>query len=168
MRSLFSFSISASSLLCFALALSAQDTRKVTEPHIPAACITLNANIAADHGVIASEDEQRLDTERIQHAMDNCAAGKAVVLRATGRKNVFLTGPIALRPGVTLVADANTALVASRDPRIYDLAPGSCGIVSEHGQDASRSFWAMAQRAAASWAWAPLMAGAAPNFWGRM
>jgi polygalacturonase len=46
---------------------------------------------------------------------------------------VFLAGPIALRAGVTLVVDANTALVASRDPRLYDLAPGSCGIVSEHG-----------------------------------
>ena len=133
MRSVFSFSFSASSLLCFALALSAQDTRKVTEPHIPSSCVTLNASIVAEHGVIAPEDEQKLDTERIQHAIDNCAAGKAVVLRAHGRENVFLTGPIALRAGVTLVVDANTALVASRDPRLYDLAPGSCGIVSERG-----------------------------------
>jgi polygalacturonase len=133
MRSAFSFSISALSLLCFALVLPAQDTRKVTEPHIPAACVTLSAGIAAEHGVIAPEDERKLDTARIQHAIDNCAAGKAVVLRANGGKNVFLTGPIALRAGVTLVVDANTALVASRDPRLYDLAPGSCGIVSEHG-----------------------------------
>ena len=133
MRSAFSVSISVLSLLCSALALSAQDTRKVTEPHIPAACVTLNASIAAEHGVIAPEDEQKLDTERIQHAIDNCAAGKAVVLRANGQKNVFLTSPIALRAGVTLVVDANTALVASRDPRLYDLAPGSCGIISEHG-----------------------------------
>ena len=133
MRPAFSFSISALSLLCFALSLSAQDTRKVTEPHIPAACVTLDAGIAADRGVIAPEDEQKLDTGRIQHAIDNCAAGKAVVLRTNGVKNVFLTGPIALRAGVTLVVNANTALVASRDPRLYDLAPGSCGIISEHG-----------------------------------
>jgi len=133
MRPAFSFSISVPSLLCFVLALPAQDTRKVTEPHIPAACVTLNASIAAEHGVIAPADEQRLDTERIQRAIDNCAAGKAVVLRAQGRKNVFLTGPIAMRSGVTLVVDANTALVASRDPRLYDLAPGSCGIVSDKG-----------------------------------
>jgi len=38
----------------------------------------------AERGVIAPEDEQKLDTERIQHAIDNCAAGKAVVLRANG------------------------------------------------------------------------------------
>ena len=120
-------------LLLIAPALPAQDTRKVVEPHIPAACVTLEAAIAANHGVIAEKDERSLDTERIQHAIDTCAAGKAVVLRAHGRNDVFLTGPLALRPGVTLVVDANTALVASRDPRIYDLAPGSCGIVSERG-----------------------------------
>jgi polygalacturonase len=113
--------------------LPAQDTRKVTEPHIPAACVTLEANIAASNGTIADKDEQRSDTGRIQQAIDNCAAGKAVVLRARKQKNVFLTGPFVLRAGVTLVVDANTALVASRDPRLYDLTPGSCGIVSDHG-----------------------------------
>ena len=120
-------------LLLFASTMSAQDTRKVTEPHLPSACVTFNAEIAADRGVIAPGDEQKLDTERIQHAIDNCAEGKAVALRADGRKNVFLIGPIALRAGVTLVVDANTALVASRDPRLYDLAPGSCGLVGERG-----------------------------------
>ncbi len=130
-------------MILSSFALLAQDTRNVTEPHIPAACITLNASIAAEHGVISPEDEQRLDTGRIQHAIDTCAGAltdrsssvgqKAVVLRAHGRKNVFLTGPVALRAGVILVVDANTALVASRDPRLYDLAPGSCGILSDRG-----------------------------------
>jgi polygalacturonase len=118
--------------------LRAQDTRKVTEPHVPAACVTLEAAIAANpiasnQVVIADEDERRLDTGRIQHAIDHCAAGKAVLLRARGEKNVFLTGPLSLRSGVTLVVDANTVLAASRDPRVYDLAPGSCGIVSDRG-----------------------------------
>jgi polygalacturonase len=112
---------------------AAQDTRKVTEPHIPSACVTLDASIAAGHGVITPEDERKLDTERIQHAIDNCTAGKAVVLRALGQRNAFLTGPISLRSGVTLVVDANTALVASRDPRLYDLTLGSCGVVNEKG-----------------------------------
>jgi polygalacturonase len=111
----------------------AQDTRKVSEPHIPAACITLNASISAVHGVIALDDERKLDTERIQHAMDNCAAGEAVVLRADGKRNVFLTGPLQLHSGVALVVAANTSLVASRDPRVYDLTPGSCGVVGERG-----------------------------------
>lgn len=114
-------------------AILAQDTRNVTEPHVPTACVTLDASVASVHGAIRSEDEQNLDSERIQSAIENCASGKAVVLRARGRKNVFLTGPISMRSGVTLVVEANTALVASRDPRIYDLTPGSCGIVSEKG-----------------------------------
>jgi polygalacturonase len=120
-------------LLLSVSALHTQDTRKVTEPHIPAACITLEASIGADHGVISAEDERKLDTERIQHAIDNCAEGRAVVLRNHGQRDVFLSGPIALHSGVTLVVDANTSLVASRDPRIYDLSPGSCGILSERG-----------------------------------
>lgn len=111
----------------------AQDTRIVTEPHVPAACATLDARIAAGNGVIADKDERSLDTARIQNAIDNCAAGMAVVLRANRKKNIFLTGPITLRSGVTLVVDANTALVGSRDPRIYDLTPGSCGVVNEKG-----------------------------------
>ena len=129
-------------------ALRAQDTRTVTEPKIPPACVTLRADVAANHGVIAIADEQKLSTGRVQDALDHCAAGqtgaagdsssssesRAVVLRAQGKKNVFLTGPLTLRPGVALVVSKSTALVASRDPRIYDLSPGSCGVVSEHGR----------------------------------
>ena len=133
MRSLSIAAFIAVLQIYFGLTLSAQDTRTVTEPHIPAACVRLDSHIAAAHGVIAPEDERALDTDRIQHALDTCAAGKAVVLRARGKKDVFLTGPIALRTGVTLVVDANTALVASRDPRLYDLTPGSCGVLAERG-----------------------------------
>ncbi len=118
--------------------IRAQDTRQVTEPKIPAACATLDAALSAKHGVLSAADEQKLDTARIQSAMDGCAksggaGGGAVVLRAHGRRNVFLTGPLQLRSGVTLVIDKNTALVASRDPRLYDLSPGSCGVVAERG-----------------------------------
>jgi polygalacturonase len=127
------FPLLFAALLFTSTILFAQDTRKVAEPHIPAPCATLHASIAAEHGVIATEDERKLDTDRIQNAIDNCAIGKAVVLRAVGPKNVFLTGPIALRTGVTLVIAANTVLAASRDPRLYDLSPGSCGILTEHG-----------------------------------
>ncbi len=135
MRSISPWLLSAALPLFVAMALSAQDTRTVTEPKIPPACVTLDADIAASHGVIAPNDEQRLSTARLQDAIDHCTAGQVVVLRAHGNKNVFLTGPLTLRSGVTLVVDKNAALVASRDPRLYDLAPGSCGVVSEkdHG-----------------------------------
>jgi len=125
--------LSALLTMVFASGLSAQDTRTVTEPHVPSACVTLEADVAAHDGGIAPKDEQSLSTDRIQKAIDNCAAGKAVMLRAQGKKNVFISGPLALRTGVTLVVNANTALVASRDPRVFDLAPGTCGIVSEKG-----------------------------------
>jgi polygalacturonase len=105
----------------------------VTEPRIPAACVTLDAAIAAPNGILSEADERKLDTARIQKAMDGCAPGKAVLLRAHNKNNVFLSGPLTLRSNVTLVVDANTALVASRDPRIYDLTPGSCGIITEKG-----------------------------------
>ena len=71
----------------------AQDTRHITEPHIPAPCATLEARTVANHGVIASPDQRTLDTERIQQAIDACAPRKAVVLRGQGKKNVFLSGP---------------------------------------------------------------------------
>lgn len=121
------------SLFCLPLAIYAQDSRRVEEPRIPVACVTLEAAIAAPQGLIAVQDEQKLDTPRIQAAIDHCDAGKAVVLRSHEKKNVFLTGPLLLRSGVTLVVDANTVLAASRDPRIYDLIPGSCGILSDRG-----------------------------------
>ncbi len=120
-------------LLSNSAAPRSQDTRKVSEPQIPAACATLDADVAAKHGVIPPRDESKLSTDRIQHALDICQSSKAVVLRATRKNQVFLTGPLTLRTGVTLVVSANAALVASRDPRIYDLTPGSCGVVAEKG-----------------------------------
>ncbi len=121
------------SLILPATALFAQDTRRVTEPTIPPACTTLQAELAAAHGVLSGNDERKLDTERIQRAIDGCDPGKAVVLKGHGKRDVFLTGPLTLKSGVTLVVDANTVLAASRDPRVFDIRPGSCGIVSEHG-----------------------------------
>ncbi len=119
--------------LAATLMLSAQDTRTVTEPRIPPACMVLKARIADVRGVIPAADERQPDTARIQAAMDGCTPGHAVILRTSGRRDVFLTGPLTMRPGVTLVVDAYTVLAASRDPRLYDLSAGSCGVVAERG-----------------------------------
>ena len=110
-----------------------QDTRTVTEPHQPPSCAVLDAHLHADHGRLSDADEQRLDTTRIQQGIDHCAPGHAVVLRTLGVNQVFLTGPLEMRSGVTLVVDANTVLVGSRNPRVYDLSPGSCGVVNKKG-----------------------------------
>ena len=121
-------------IFLFAIAAAvAQDTRTVTEPVIPAACRTLTANLTAQNDSLPKSDEAKLDTRRIQDALDGCAAGKAVVLKADGSHNAFLTGPLELRRGVTLAVERGVILLASRDPRLYDLRPGVCGTVDKQG-----------------------------------
>jgi polygalacturonase len=115
-------------------ALHAQDTRQVVEPTFPPACEVLTARLAAPGGALSDADERKPDTARLQKAIDGCAPGKAVELRADGSRQIFLSGPLSLKPGVTLLIDAGTALFASRDPRDYDLTPGSCGVVNERGR----------------------------------
>jgi polygalacturonase len=124
--------------VAFALALpalvNAQDTRKVVEPTIPAACATLTAQIGRAGSSIAPEDETKLDTARIQNALDHCAPGHSVALkRASARKDAFLSGPLQLRQGVILVVDRGAYLYASRNARDYDRTLGSCGTVTEEG-----------------------------------
>jgi polygalacturonase len=101
------------------LLILAQDMRHVTEPVIPQTCSILTANGEKDVP----------DTARIQDALDHCPVGQAVELKG----KTFLTGPLQLRAGVTLLIDAGTTLYGSNDPRDYDLSPGSCGIVDKKG-----------------------------------
>jgi len=84
-----------------------QDMRSVTEPSFPPACTQLAAN---------GGSETKLDTDRIQSAMNACAMGQAVELTAGG----FVSGPLQIPKGVTLLIDADATLFASRNPRNYD------------------------------------------------
>ena len=120
----------AASLLT-SLPARGQDTRDVKEPRVPAACATLPARLAAAKGVLSDAAEATPDTKRIQEAIDHCAAGQAVELRADGDKNVFLSAPLRLRAGVTLLVDAGVALFASRNARDFDVTPGSCGTIAD-------------------------------------
>jgi polygalacturonase len=126
-------------------AAAAQDTRVVTEPKVPPVCVKLEARLLAaadaNGGKVREEDEGKLNTERIQKALDGCGAGKAVEL--AGRwcppgaeckaqdENAFLTGPLELRDGVTLLVDKGVTLFASRDPKVFEMAgpgePAKCG-----------------------------------------
>jgi polygalacturonase len=123
-------------LLTLAPAVHAQDTRNVTEPVIPPSCAVLTAKLTAIDGnkTLADAEERNLDTGRIQDAMDTCAKGQAVVLKTDGARNAFLTGPLDLKSGVTLVVDAKAVLFGSRDANLYEVSPGSCGIVSQSGR----------------------------------
>jgi polygalacturonase len=111
-------------LLAASGVLAAQDTRTVSEPTIPPACATIAAT---------PFDESHPNTTRIQQALDSCTPGKAVVLKAEGNNKAFLSGPLDLRRGVTLVVPAGVTLIASRNPRDYDVEPGVCGTVNEKG-----------------------------------
>ena len=123
----------AGALASVAFSVCAQDTRNVTEPAIPHSCTVLNAELTASGKTLAEADEQKTDSARIQAALDHCAAGQAVELKASGAHNAFLTGPIQLRAGVTLLVDGGVTLFGSRNPRDYDLSPGSCGTVTQRG-----------------------------------
>jgi polygalacturonase len=116
----------------------AQDQRNVTEPAIPRTCATLAAGLSSEKGKPREEDERKLDTARIQKALDDCPAGRAVELKAADGHDAFLSGPLDLRSGVTLLVDAGVTLFASRDPRVYETRsnenqPGVCGTVSQTG-----------------------------------
>ena len=95
-------------LLVFAASAHAQNTQ-VT------ACAVLTAAPAAS------------DTEHIQQSLNLCSPGQAVILKANGANQSFHSAPLILPRGVTLFIDRGVTLYASRNPRDYDLAPGSCG-----------------------------------------
>ena len=110
--------------------LLAQDTRTVTEPVVPPACTTLDAALSSNGHTLDATDESKLDTARIQSALDACKPGQAVVLHAHESDNAFLSGPLHLRQGVTLVVDKGVTLFASRDAELFSKTPGSCGLVN--------------------------------------
>ena len=114
------------------VSLTAQDTRTVTEPFFPQLCTTVDAQLQTDGRSLAAADEQKLDTARIQRAIDKCGKGRAVMLHVNEKNNAFLSGPLELKPEVTLIVGLGVTLFASRDPAVYAVSPGSCGIVS-HG-----------------------------------
>jgi len=103
----------------------AQDTRTVTEPALPTACAVLTGELFAP---------ERNDGPRIQAAIDACAPGHAVVLAASNGKRSFVSGPLVLKSGVTLVVDAGATLYASSDPRLYDRGAGTCGTNDQNGR----------------------------------
>lgn len=118
-------------LLALSGIAGAQDTRNVSEPSMPGICAVLKAPLITtldeNGGKVRSEDEGRLATQTIQDAMDRCTPGMGVELAGgTGGANAFLTGPLELRAGVTLVIDRGVTLYGSRDPAVYELhLPGS-------------------------------------------
>jgi polygalacturonase len=109
-------------LLAVSAPLHAQDSRHVTEPVAPPSCTILAAQAAAD------------DTQRIQSAIDQCPAGKAVRLSASGENASFTSGALALHSGVSLLIDAGVTLIAVNDAKGYDRGANTCGTVDQNGK----------------------------------
>jgi polygalacturonase len=103
----------------------AQDTRTVREPVVPPACAVLIGD---------TTNTGRDDAARIQAAIDKCAPGRAVVLAASNDKRSFVSGPLYLRDGVTLLVDKGATLYASTDPRLFDRGTGTCGTNDASGR----------------------------------
>ncbi|MQA20592.1 pectinesterase family protein [Rugamonas rivuli] len=108
--------------LLAASGVSAQDARTVVEPVEPLSCAVLTAADAKD------------DTARIQNAIDHCASGQAVRLTANNEQRSFVSGPLALRSGVSLLIDTGATLYASTNPKLFDRGTGACGTVDKIGK----------------------------------
>jgi polygalacturonase len=120
-------------LAVIAASARGQDTRRVTEPTVPRVCAVVDARLAVQGAGLTEADERRADTGRIQQAMNQCPHGQAVALRSSGPHNAFLSGPLELKTGVTLLVDRGVTLFASRNPRDYDMEPGVCGTITARG-----------------------------------
>jgi polygalacturonase len=122
-------------LLVGTLTVKAQDTRQVSEPTIPASCVHLPAQLRSVSDKLAEADEHKLDSARIQAAMDKCKPGMAVELTPANGNNAFLSGPLEMRTGVTLLIDEGVTLFGSRDAAEYEVkgegvTPGLCGTIA--------------------------------------
>jgi polygalacturonase len=128
----------AVALLGFAPILRAQDTRTVSEPTIPdssTVCSIQTAALASVNGDLTPDDNSSFDTTRIQDALDGCPPGGTVELQPGGggqggEYDAFQIQPITIPPGRTLLIDPGVTVYASLDPRDYDVASGSCGIIA--------------------------------------
>jgi len=109
------------SCLTAAQTVATGDSRTVTEPTIPTGiCTVLTANQAA-----GSLNQTLFDTARINSAISNCSSGEAVELSASGSNNAFLTQPLSMKNGATLLIDAGVTLFASLDPADYGVGCGT-------------------------------------------
>jgi polygalacturonase len=122
-------------LLVGTLTVKAQDTRQVSEPTIPASCVQLPSQLRSVSEKLVDADEKKLDTARIQSALDKCKPGMAVELTPANGNNAFLSGPLEMRTGVTLLIDEGVTLFGSRDAADYEMkgegvTPGLCGTIA--------------------------------------
>jgi sugar lactone lactonase YvrE len=127
-----------------AAAVATGDTRTVTEPVFPAVCTTLNAAFTSVNDDLPASVDATVsnpDGARIQAALANCAGtGQAVELSVDGAgHNAYLTGPLSMPSGVTLLVDPGVYVYFSRNVQDYDKVAGThtCGTVNSASATAS-------------------------------
>ncbi|XP_063216695.1 endo-polygalacturonase-like [Bacillus rossius redtenbacheri] len=92
---------------------STKDLRQISEPKIPAACVSLRGT-------------GRNETAVLQKALNSCGKGKAVHL-ASG---AFVSGPLIVPSGVSLWIDSGAVLKASSNPKEFDTGKNLCGTLN--------------------------------------
>ncbi len=116
-----------------AATLATGDSRHVTQPTVPATCRSLTSTLATPGGrtFTGTQETTPPDTSRIQSALNSCAgSGKAVVLSASGSDNAFLSGPLTVERGETLLVSPGTTLFASANASQYQISgKPTCGTV---------------------------------------
>ncbi|HET9173154.1 MAG TPA: pectinesterase family protein [Actinospica sp.] len=109
------------------------DARSVSQPSVPGVCVTLSGALTASSRAFSSSAEASApDTSRIQAALDSCSgSGKAVLLSGSAHKD-FLSGPLTVHAGETLVLGQGVTLYASRKASAYQSSSSSvtCGTLA--------------------------------------
>jgi polygalacturonase len=121
-------------------AIATGDTRTVTRPHLPGLCAAVTAGLSARHRAFpAAEEAAPPDTARIQDALTRCVGtGGAVALVAGRHHRAFLSGPLTIGSGETLMIARGVTLFASRNPASYQIAGKSqCGTITAAGDGCS-------------------------------
>ena len=132
LRKLLPLFLAAATPVLIALPLLGQDTRTVKEPVFPPVCTVLPAQMAIVASGPASETTP--DTSRIQAALTACGAGNAVELAGAGSNYAFLSAPLNIPSGVSLIVDGGVTLFASRNREDYQTSPVSAS-TDECGTD---------------------------------
>ncbi|MBB3844427.1 glycoside hydrolase family 28 protein [Xanthomonas arboricola] len=114
-----------------AINLATGDTRAVSEPAIPATCQPVSASHTPSGRLFdAALESAPPDTKAIQAALTACTGKNGSVLLKAGTGNAFLSGPLTIPTGVTLVVDQGVTLYGSRNPADYGSGCGVAGAKS--------------------------------------
>ncbi|ASK95461.1 endopolygalacturonase [Xanthomonas campestris pv. merremiae] len=110
-----------------AVTFATGDARAVAQPAIPSLCQPALKASQTPNGRLfeAALESAPPDTTTIQAALTACKNG--AVLLTSGSGNAFLTGPLTIPAGVTLVVDQGVTVYGSRNPADYGSGCGSAG-----------------------------------------